>query len=126
MQTPQGGARYFRKPPAFRIKKYGSFVRKCRKVVVVMSKETAKKLFEELKTNEEIKVKVNGVTVPAELVRLANEAGHDVTVEELIEQEKTLRAAREISCHDYKYQKKNDRRCKKEHYCSEQYIEWLK
>ena len=58
-----------------------------------MSKEIAKKLIAELQTNEELKSRINGVTEPAELVKIAVEAGYDVTLEELIEAEKEYRQA---------------------------------
>jgi len=45
-----------------------------------MSKETAKKLIAELQTNEDLKAKVAGITDPTELLKIANEAGYDVTI----------------------------------------------
>ena len=45
------------------------------------------------KTNEEIKAKTIGITDPAELVSLANEAGYDVTLDALIEADRELRAS---------------------------------
>ena len=57
-----------------------------------MSKETAKKLMAELETNEELKAKVNGITDPEQLLKIAVDAGYDVTAEELIEAEKERRA----------------------------------
>ncbi len=57
-----------------------------------MSKETAKKLIAELQTNEEIKAKVQGITDPVQLVKIAADAGFDVTAEEMTEAEKEFRA----------------------------------
>jgi predicted ribosomally synthesized peptide with nif11-like leader len=57
-----------------------------------MSKETAKKLIEELQTNEELQAKVEGITDPEELAKKAVEAGYDVTVEDLVEAEKEMKA----------------------------------
>ena len=57
-----------------------------------MSKETEKKLINELQTNEELKAKVKGITDPAQLLKIAVDAGYDVTVEEMIEAEKEKRA----------------------------------
>ena len=57
-----------------------------------MAKETAKKLIAELQTNEELRAKVNGITDRAEMVKIAVEAGYDVTVEEMLEAEKEYRA----------------------------------
>ena len=57
-----------------------------------MSKETAKKLIEELQTNEELKAKIAGITDPTELVIIAADAGYDVTVEEMAVAEKEYRA----------------------------------
>ena len=65
-----------------------------------MSKETAKKLITELETNEELKAKVEGVTDPAELLKIAGEAGYDVTMEELIEAEKESRKAKAAQTDD--------------------------
>ncbi len=56
-----------------------------------MSKENAKKLIEELQTNEELKSKVQGITYPAQLVKAAADASYDVTAEELTEVEKEFR-----------------------------------
>ena len=56
-----------------------------------MSKEIARKLIEELQTNEELKAKVEGVTDPEELTRIANESGYDVTLGELIDAERAYR-----------------------------------
>ena len=56
-----------------------------------MSKETAKKLIAELQTNEELKSKVNGITDPGQLVKVAADAGYDVTAEEMIAAEKEFR-----------------------------------
>jgi predicted ribosomally synthesized peptide with nif11-like leader len=53
-----------------------------------MSKESAKKLIAELQTNEDLKAKVAGITDPAELLKIANESGYDVTMEELTEAER--------------------------------------
>jgi len=53
-----------------------------------MSKETAKKLIAELETNAELKAKVSGITDAAELLKIANESGYDVTMEELTEAER--------------------------------------
>ena len=58
-----------------------------------MSKESAKKLITELRTNEELKAKIAGITDPAELTKKAVEAGYDVTEAELIEAEKELKNA---------------------------------
>ena len=58
-----------------------------------MSKENAKKFFEELKTNETLKAKVSAVTDPSELVKLAEEMGLDVSREELAEADRAIRAA---------------------------------
>ena len=57
-----------------------------------MSKETAKKLIAELQTNEELKAKTAGITDKDELVKMAVEAGYDVTLEEMTEAEKEFRA----------------------------------
>ena len=57
-----------------------------------MSKETAKKLIEELQTNEELQAKIAGITDPEELAKKAVEAGYDVTVEDLVEAEKEMKA----------------------------------
>ena len=57
-----------------------------------MSKETAKKLIAELQTNEELKAKIAGIEDKDELVKMANEAGYDVTLEEMTEAEKEFRA----------------------------------
>ena len=57
-----------------------------------MSKETAKKLIAELQTNEELKAKTAGITDKDELVKMAVEAGYDVTLEEMTEAEKVFRA----------------------------------
>lgn len=57
-----------------------------------MSKETAKKLMAELETNEELKAKVNGITDPEQLLKIAVDAGYDVTAEELIEADREHRA----------------------------------
>ena len=59
-----------------------------------MSKETAKKLLTELQTSEELQAKIRGITDPVELAKKAVEAGYDVTLEELIEAEKELRAGK--------------------------------
>ncbi len=56
-----------------------------------MSKESAKKLIDELQTNEALKAKVQGITDPAALVKAAVDAGYDVTEAELIEAEKELK-----------------------------------
>ena len=56
-----------------------------------MSKEIAKKLMAELGTNEELRAKVKGVTDTEELLKIAVEAGYDVTMEELIEAEHELK-----------------------------------
>lgn len=56
----------------------------------IMSKENAKKFFSELQTNEELKAKVQS-TDPAEIVKIAADAGYNITNEELIEAEKELR-----------------------------------
>ncbi len=53
-----------------------------------ISKETAKKLISELQTNEELRAKIEGITVPAELTKKTVEAGYDVTLDELLEAEK--------------------------------------
>ncbi len=57
-----------------------------------MSKETAKKLIAELETNAELKAKVSGITDAAQLVKIAVDAGYDVTAEELIEADREHRA----------------------------------
>ena len=57
-----------------------------------MSKETAKKLIAELQTSEELKAKTAGITDKDELVKMAVEAGYDVTLEEMIEAEKEYKA----------------------------------
>ena len=57
-----------------------------------MAKETAKKLIAELQTNEELRAKVKGITDRAEMVKIAVEAGYDVTLEEMTEAEKEYRA----------------------------------
>ena len=57
-----------------------------------MSKESAKKLIAEMQTNEELKAKIAGITDKEELVKMANEAGYDVTLDELTEAEKEYRA----------------------------------
>jgi len=44
-----------------------------------MSKETAKKLIADLQSSEELKAKVNGITDPAELLKIARESGYDFT-----------------------------------------------
>ena len=59
-----------------------------------MSKETAKKLIAELETNEELKAKIEGITDPEELLKIANDSGYDVTLEELVEAEKESRKAK--------------------------------
>ena len=56
-----------------------------------MSKEIAKKLIAELQTNEELKAKIAGITDKDALVKMANEAGFDVTLEELTEAESEYR-----------------------------------
>ena len=58
-----------------------------------MSKENAKKFFEELKTNETLKAKVSAVTDPSELVKLASKMGLDASREELAEADRAIRAA---------------------------------
>ena len=57
-----------------------------------MSKEAAVKLTAELQTNEGLKAKIEGVTDKNELVRIANEAGYDVTLDEMIEAEREYKA----------------------------------
>ena len=57
-----------------------------------MSMETAKRLIEELQTNDELKAKVQDITDPAQLVKAAVEAGYEVTAEEMTEAEKEFRA----------------------------------
>ena len=57
-----------------------------------MSKENAKKLIAELETNAELKAKVSGITDAAQLVKIAVDAGYDVTAEELIEADREHRA----------------------------------
>ncbi len=57
-----------------------------------MSKETAKRLIEELQTNEELQAKIKGITDPVQLVKAAVDAGYDVTAGELTEAEKEFRA----------------------------------
>ena len=57
-----------------------------------MSKESAKKLIIELQTNETLKAKVNGITDPEQLLKIAVDAGYDVTAEELIEADRERRA----------------------------------
>ena len=57
-----------------------------------MSKENAKKLIAELRTNEELKKKIEGITDPAELVKKAVEAGYDITLAEMLEAEKEVKA----------------------------------
>ena len=57
-----------------------------------MAKETAKKLIAELQTNEELRAKVKGITDRAEMVKIAVEAGYDVTLEELTEAEREYKA----------------------------------
>ena len=57
-----------------------------------MSKETAKKLIAEMQTNEELRAKTAGITDENELVKMANEAGFDVTLEEMTEAESEYRA----------------------------------
>ena len=59
-----------------------------------MSKEIAKKLITELETNEELKAKVEGITDPEELLKIALDSGYDVTMEELIEAEHSFRTER--------------------------------
>ncbi|MBO6301818.1 MAG: Nif11-like leader peptide family natural product precursor [Ruminiclostridium sp.] len=59
-----------------------------------MSKEIAKKLIAELETNEELKAKVEGVSDPEELLKIAKASGYDVTIEELIEAEKESRKSK--------------------------------
>ena len=61
-----------------------------------MSKEIAKKLISELETNEELGAKVAGVTDPNELLKIANESGYEVTMEELIDAEKAYRKAKAL------------------------------
>ena len=56
-----------------------------------MSKEIAKKLIAELQENEELRAKTAGITDKDELVKMANEAGFDVTLEELIEADREYR-----------------------------------
>ena len=59
-----------------------------------MAKETAKKLIAELQTNEELRAKVKGITDitdRAEMVKIAVEAGYDVTVEEMLEAEREFK-----------------------------------
>lgn len=56
-----------------------------------MSKESAKKLIIELQTNEELKAKVEGITDPEELLKIAKDSGYDVTLEELIDAEKAYK-----------------------------------
>ena len=57
-----------------------------------MSLTTAKKLIEELQTNEELRAKTEGITDPAEMVKKAVEAGYDVTLEEMLNAEREYRA----------------------------------
>ena len=57
-----------------------------------MSKETAKKLIAEMQTSEELKAKIAGITDKDELVKMAVEAGYDVTLEELTQAEHEYRA----------------------------------
>ena len=57
-----------------------------------MSKETAKKLIAEMQTNDELKAKTAGITDKDALVKMAVEAGYDVTLEELTEAEHEYRA----------------------------------
>ena len=57
-----------------------------------MSKEIAKKLIAEMQTNEELRAKTAGITDKEELVKMAVEAGYDVTLEELTEAESEYRA----------------------------------
>ena len=57
-----------------------------------MSKETAKKLITEMQTNDELRAKTAGITDKDELLKMAKEAGFDVTLEELTEAEREYRA----------------------------------
>jgi predicted ribosomally synthesized peptide with nif11-like leader len=57
-----------------------------------MSKETAKKLIAELRTNDELNAKIRGITDPSQLVQIAAAEGYDVTVEEMSEAEKEFRS----------------------------------
>ena len=56
-----------------------------------MSKENAKKLFEELQTREDLKAKVQSTADPADMVKIAADAGYDVTLEELVEVDRDFR-----------------------------------
>ena len=58
-----------------------------------MSKENARRFFEELKTNETLKAKVSAVTDPSELVKLAEEMGLYASQEELAKADRAIRAA---------------------------------
>ena len=57
-----------------------------------MSKENARKFFKDLQANEGLRLKMNGVTDPADLAKLVNEAGCDATLEELMEADREMRA----------------------------------
>ena len=57
-----------------------------------MSMENAKKLINELQSSDEMKAKIEGITDPKDLLKAANEAGYDVTLEELIEADREFRA----------------------------------
>ena len=57
-----------------------------------MSMENAKKLLKELKENKDMQAKIAGIKAPEELVKIASEAGYNVTVEDLEQADKQLRA----------------------------------
>ena len=56
-----------------------------------MSKENAQKLFAELKTNKELREKIQSYDTTADIVKAAVEAGYNVTEAELAEAEQELR-----------------------------------
>ena len=58
-----------------------------------MSKEAAIKLITEFQTNEELKTKIAGIEDPEQMLKAAVEAGYDVTMQDLTDAEKALRAA---------------------------------
>ncbi|MBO6301821.1 MAG: Nif11-like leader peptide family RiPP precursor [Ruminiclostridium sp.] len=58
-----------------------------------MSKEAANKLILELQTNEELKAKIKGFDDPEQMIKAAVEAGYDVTLQDLTDADKALRAA---------------------------------
>ena len=57
-----------------------------------MSKEAAKRLIFEMFTNKELRAKTAGITDKEELVKKAVEAGYDVTLDDILEADKEMKA----------------------------------